>query len=285
MKIALLSDVHGNLPGLQAVIDDLQSYQPDLILVAGDLIAGPYPNETLSLLSERGAVMIKGNTDLTLLRFVRHETPEQWHHLRQFGLMQWNARNVSAKSLAFLESLPEQRVIALPGTDPIRLVHGSPRDPYESILPEQDISVLDRSLEMITEPVLAHGHTHQPYIQHRDGKVAVNPGAVAGPLNGEVGAQYARLEWHEGRWEADLRLVKYDLALIRYGFEESGLLEQGGPVARCFLASHENGKDSWMAFLNFAYQMVAEAGIENCSGVPDEILSRAEAEFNWSEWC
>lgn len=284
MKIALISDVHGNLPGLEAVLADLEGFKPDLLAAAGDLIGGPYPNEVIHLLREQNAVMIKGNTDLSLLHFVRRETPEEWHYLRQYALMQWNERHVSPDSLAFLGSLPEQRILDLPGADPIRLVHGSPRDPYESILPSQDISVLDRSLAMIAEPVLAHGHTHQPYLLTRDGKLAVNPGAVAGPLNGEVGAQYARLEWRLGRWTAELRLVPYDLALIRKGFEESGLLEQGGPVARCFLSSHENGKDSWMAFLNYAYRMAENAGLPCRNGVPDEILARAEAEFDWEAW-
>jgi putative phosphoesterase len=282
MKIALLSDVHGNLPALQAVLDDLNSFQPDLLAVAGDLTGGPYSNEVIQVLRERGAVLILGNSDLALLRCIRRQVPEEWLLRKQFGLLRWNARHLSDEHFEFLSTLPEQTVISLPGTDPIRLVHGSPRDPGESIYPQKDLAILDQSLALIAEPVLVCGHTHEPWVLCRNGKLAINPGAVAGPLNGEIGAQYACLVWQDQHWQVTLKRVPYDLAPLKEAFVQSGLLQEGGPVARGFLLSQETGKDVTLAFLTFAFQLAEQAGFKGCKTLPDEIWDLAGAEFPWN---
>jgi predicted phosphodiesterase len=228
--------------------------------------------------------MILGNSDLGVLRYLNNQGPEAWRALKQFGLLRWNARNLTAENFRFLSGLPEQRVVGLPGTHPIRLVHGSPRDPFESICPENDISVLDLSLEMIAEPVMACGHTHEPWHLSRNGKLAVNPGAVTGPLNGEVGAQYAQLEWLEGAWQVKLKTIAYDLALIRNAFVETGLLDGAGPIGRCFLLSIETGRDVSLDFLTFAYKLAEQVGIRNGKTFSDEIWDLADRQYLWSKW-
>lgn len=283
-KIALLSDVHGNLPALLAVLQDLKAFQPQVLAVAGDLTGGPNTNEGLELLKELNAEMILGNSDLRLIRYLSNQGPEEWCTLKQFGLLRWNARNLTTENLRFLSALPEQRVVSLPGTHPIRLVHGSPRDPFESIYPEKDISILDLSLEMIAEPVLTCGHTHEPWHLLRNGKLAVNPGAVAGPLNGEVGAQYAQLEWREGAWDVKLKTIPYDLTPLREAFVESGLVKEAGPFGRGFLLSIETGCDVTLDFLTFAHKLAEQAGLRDCKTLPDEIWDLADRQYLWSKW-
>ena len=284
MKIVLLSDVHGNLPALLAVLEELKSFQPYLLAVAGDLTGGPYTNEVLELLHQQNAEMILGNSDLGLLRYLRHEGPEEWQTLKQFGLLRWNAHNLTEENFQCLSDLPEQRVVSLPGAAPIRLVHGSPRDPFESIYPEKDISILDLSLQMIAEPVLACGHTHEPWCLHRNGKMALNPGSVAGPLNGEIGAQYACMEWQESEWQGTQKIVTYDQAPLQEAFVECGLIEEGGPVARSFLLSIETGQNVTSDFLTFAFRLAEQAGFEDRKILTDEIWDLAEAAYVWSKW-
>lgn len=284
MKIALMSDVHGNLPALQAVIQDLEQIQPEMLVVAGDLIAGPHPNEVLQVLRDSGATIILGNSDNALLCYLNHQCPDAWYSLKQFGLLRWNASHVSKENVRYLASLPEQTVITLPGLDAIRVVHGSPRDIAESLFPEKDRLSLDLALQYIAEPVLVCGHTHQPWFLRRTGKLAVNPGAVAGPLNGDIGAQYAIIEWHDHQWQVTLKKTNYDLSLIKIAFEESGLLKAGGPVTRGFLLSMETGRDVTLAFLNFAFELANKAGYTQCKYLPDQILDQADQEFPWNTW-
>ena len=284
MKIAILSDVHGNLPALYAVLEDVEAFQPDILAIAGDLTGGPYTNEVLELLSERKAVCTLGNSDLGLLRYLREEGPQEWRTLKQFGMLRWNAQNLTQENFQFLASLPEQQVLALPGCDPICMVHGTPRDPFESIYPEMDLSILDQALGMVAEPGLGCGHTHEPWQMWRNGKLALNPGSVAGPLNGEVGAQYAQMEWREGEWQVAHKLVQYDLAPLREAFYETGLLAQGGAIARGFLLSIETGQNVTLDFLNFAQQLAEQKGIKDCQMLPDEVWDLADLDYAWGKW-
>lgn len=284
MKVAFLADVHGSLPALLAVLEDLSTFQPYTLAVAGDLTGGPYSNEVLEVLREQNAVMILGNSDLGLVQFLRDQGPEEWHTLKQFGLLRWNARTISDDNFQFLSDLPVQRVLSLPDSAPICIVHGSPRDPFESIYPDQDISILDLSLRMIEEPVKVCGHTHEPWLRYRNGKMALNPGAVAGPLNGEVGAQYACLEWQADQWQVTHKIVPYNLAPIREAFVESGLMQEGGAIARGFLLSMETGQNVSLDFLNFAFNLAEQAGYKGRKTLPDEIWDQADAEYPWSKW-
>jgi putative phosphoesterase len=284
MKIALLSDIHGNLPALQAVLDSLQSFQPDILAVAGDLTGGPYSNEVIHLLLDREAVMILGNSDLGLLRYKRGDAPREWQTSKQFGLSRWNARNLSDINFQILFDLPEQSVIKPPGVDPIHIVHGTPRDPYEAIYPDRDLSLLDLSLQMIDQLVLVCGHTHEQWYLRRNGKIAVNPGSVAGPLNGVVGAQCALIDWKDNQWQVELLTVPYNLDPLRIAFHESGLLREGGPIARAFLLSHETGRNVSLDFLTYAFQLAEKAGFKNCQVLPDEIYDLAGATFSWETY-
>ncbi len=281
MRLAALSDVHGNLPALEAVLADMWPYEPDGIIVAGDYTGGPQANETIGLLRSLGSWMIRGNGDSGLLQYATGNAPESRRTCHQFALLRWDYRHVNRETLEYLRSLPEQRVVEVAGIASIRAVHGSPRNPSESIFPDRDPAILDLALTQVPEPVLVCGHTHIPWQVERDGRLAFNPGAVCGPLNGYIGAQYALLTWQDDRWQVEHRAVPYDLNRIRAAFRESGLLEEGGALARSFLCSIETGRDGAVDFLTYAYGLAEEAGFEDCDVVPDETWEQAAATFNW----
>jgi putative phosphoesterase len=282
MRLAVLSDVHGNLPALEAVLDNLRQHAVDGIIVAGDFTAGPHADETIGLLRSLGSWTIRGNGDTAQVRYDAGDAPETWRTSRQFVLLRWSHRHLTRESLEYMKSLPEQRVVEIAGTAPIRVVHGSPRDPTEGLGPDDPAS-LDWALAHTTEPVLVCGHTHIPWKLERDGKLALNPGAVCGPLNGDTRAQYALLTWYDNRWRAAHYAVPYDLERIRAAFRESGLLEEGGAMARAFLLSIETGQDVWGDWLSHAYRLAANAGYMNRDMVPDDIWEQAAATFDW-DW-
>jgi putative phosphoesterase len=284
MRLAVMSDVHGNLPALEAVLEDLQPVEPDSILVAGDFIGGPQPVEAIRLLRSLDSWMIRGNSDTGLLRYGLGDAPDAYYTHRQFALLRWAHRHVDQETFGFIRSLPEQRVVEIGGTAPIRLVHGSPRNPSESIFPDRDPAPLDVALSQTSEPVLVCGHTHIPWQVTRDDRLALNPGAVCGPLNGEVCAQYALLTWRDGRWQAEHRAVSYDLEQIRTSFRESGLLEEGGALARLFLLSIETGQNVADDFFSYAHGLAAQAGFEDHDAIPDATWEQAAATFDWDRY-
>ena len=285
MRIAVLSDIHGNLPALEAIFEDLKTYQPAGLIVAGDFVGGPHPDQTIELLqSFETKWMIIGNSDINILNYVDNQSPEAYRVAKQFALLRWGSNSISSASLAFLRGLPQQQVIALDGMDSIRVVHGSLDDPYDGYDPELEAEKFDRDLRRLQETVLVCGHTHCPWIVEKNSKLALNPGSVAGPLNGYIGAQYALLDWIDEHWSAQLRAIPYNTSRIRADFLESGLLDSAGPLARCFLLSNETGKDVSRQFLLFAYALAQERGYLNCSIVPDEIWEEAEAKFDWNNF-
>ena len=281
MRLAVLSDIHGNLPALEAVLQELQRWDISGIIVAGDFIGGPQPIETIRRLQSLRTWMIRGNSDENLLRYGNGLAPKAWYSSRQFALLRWAHRHVDRDTFDFLQSLPLQRAVHVQGATAIRVVHGSPRDPYESIFPEREPATLDAALAQVDEPVLVCGHTHIPWKAKRHGRLALNPGAVCGPLNGETGAQYALLTRQDSHWQVEHRVVDYDLEQIRRAFRESGLLDEGGALARSFLSSIETGQNVADWFLSHAYGLAAEAGYEGHSVVPDGIWERAAATFDW----
>ena len=279
MQLAILADIHANLPALEAVLKDLQGFDLDGTIVAGDLLGGPHPNETVDLIQSLDTWSIRGNGDSGLLLFDEGAAPDAWYTHRQFDLLRWTYQHIRKKTIDFLKTLPDQRVVDLPGMHPIRVVHGSPRDPSESIFPRQDPDGLAHALASIKERVLVCAHTHQQWAYEWDGKLALNPGAVGGPLDGCIGAQYALLTWDFRRWRAELRSVKYDIQGLAKDFRDSGLLDRGGAMARMFLASVETGRDYAKEFLDHAYRLADESGFEDCSYIPDEIWEQAVDSF------
>ncbi|MDY7077630.1 MAG: YfcE family phosphodiesterase [Chloroflexota bacterium] len=283
MRLAVLSDIHANLSALEAVLMDMQRHDVAGVIVAGDLVGGPQPVETIHLLRSLGSWMIRGNSDNGLLQYDAGDVPDAWRVGHQFALLRWTYRHLDRETLEFIKSLPEQRVVEITGTAAIRVVHGSPRNPSESIFPDRDPAILDLALAQTSEPVLVCGHTHIPWKQERDGRLVLNPGAVCGPLNGHVGSQYALLTWHDNHWLVEHQAVTYGLDQIRAAFRESGLLEEGGALARAFLLCLETGQNVLEDFLSYAYGLAAEAGFKDCKVVPDAIWSDAAATFNWDE--
>jgi predicted phosphodiesterase len=303
MRLAVLADVHDNLPALEAVVEDARRQHVDGIIAAGDyLVRGPFPLETMRLLRSLDAWMIRGNTEGYLLTYDAGQAPEPWYTSDQWAALRWTCERIDGETLDVIEALPEQRVVALDGVAPIRVVHGTPGDPLGRLIPDgnpeslrwfRQAGFLSRDDEpvglasafaQIDEPVLVCGHTHIPWVQAEDGRLACNPGAVSGALNGDPRAQYALLTWRHGRWRVEHRAVAYDLDRLRRAFRESGLLAEGGPFARAYLLSIETGQNVVGRLFWHLDRLAREAGLGDWMVLPDTIWARAVSTFPWEDY-
>ena len=127
MRLAILADIHGNLPALEAVVEELERLQPDHVVVDGDLInAVPYSTEVIDFIRGQRWVVIRGNHEFYYLDFGTEraipgcEDPDRW------GQLHWLVENITPAQGQYLAMLPDDCTLYLPGTAPLRIVHGVP---------------------------------------------------------------------------------------------------------------------------------------------------------------
>lgn len=279
MRLAILADIHGNIPALEAALQEIEKVAVDGFIVAGDMVVGPNSVEVIDRLRELDAWMIRGNNENYLLRFASGEAPDWWHTAHQWSFMRWNYRRMNEETLNFIKGLQEQLTINFQGVDSIRVVHGSPRNSSESIYPEKNRAALEAALRMVPEPVLILGHTHERWQMRLDGRLALNPGSVCSTFARKSGGSYALLSWENGRWETELKDLQYDMTLLRKAFKDTGLLKEVGTFAERWLHDIENGTNHIQSFVDYAYRQAAEAGYPHSPFVPDDIWDKASELF------
>jgi diadenosine tetraphosphatase ApaH/serine/threonine PP2A family protein phosphatase len=231
MRIALLSDVHGNRPAFEAVLDDVDSEDAEEIWCLGDLVGyGAEPDECVMLARERCNLSLAGNHDLV----VTGEIPITDFSPSAAAAARWTQETISDETLAFLKGLKPSD----PARDPA-LYHASPRDPvWEYVLSTWQA---DECMDVMDARVAAIGHSHVALWFHREeggntsgetadadlesdlssGEWLVNPGAVGQPRDGDPRAAWLLLDTET--WKATWRRVEYPVDEAATAIEEAGL--------------------------------------------------------------
>ncbi len=258
-RIAVIADIHGNLPALEAVLADLESAAPDEVLVAGDLVGrGPQGREVVEAIAAGGWRALRGNHEDYLLSFRRREVPEDWWETEEWAASRWMAAQLGEEAARYIAELP----FALePATAPdLLLIHGSPRSNNEGLGPWTSDRELDRHLVGIRQEVLVCAHTHRPMVRRLADGLVVNVGSVGLPFNGDRRAQYAILEHRDGRWEVETRQVDYPLAAILEVYRASGFLAAGGITAELLRLELVHARPLLVPFLKWAAATGREPG-------------------------
>jgi putative phosphoesterase len=237
MRIALFSDIHGNLPALDAVLADIAAERPDAVYCLGDLVGyGADPNEVTDRVRAGGYPTVMGNYD-DGVGFERDECGcayrEEAERERGQRSLDWTKAQVTAANKAFLRSLlPEIRLDA--GGRRVLLVHGSPRKMNEYLFEDRPLSSFQHLAESSHADLIAFGHTHKPYVKEVGGVTFLNIGSVGKPKDGDWRACYAIVE--DGG--CTLRRVEYDVAAAAAAIRATALphefaadIETGGAGA------------------------------------------------------
>ncbi|HEY2932214.1 MAG TPA: YfcE family phosphodiesterase [Acidobacteriota bacterium] len=203
MRIALISDVHANLPALQCVLEDIRKRKIRRIYCAGDLVGdGPFPGEVLRLLRKHRVTSIRGNSDLKVLR-ARGERKKE-----REPLARWTLKRLTLSDLSQLEKLPARRQVQIGGKK-ILIVHGSPFSEMEYITPQRKPKELEEMLSETDCQILICGHSHESFVRRLKNGWVINCGAVGKHLNGTGHAQYAVLSISNGKVQASIEDVPY----------------------------------------------------------------------------
>lgn len=233
MKLAAISDIHGNLPALEAVLADIAGQGVDQVVNLGDILSGPLqPAETADLLMARGFPTIRGNHERQVLELI-----DQGQYLDPLGTDGYTAAQLGSAHLAWIRSLPES--LALAGGE-VLLCHGTPASDLiywlETTIPGfgagHATGIRPATADEVRERLGATarsghslvlcGHTHVPRLAQCGDVLIVNPGSVGLPAyddehphphvveNGAPHARYAIAEKTGAGWHVDLRAVPYD---------------------------------------------------------------------------
>ena len=280
-RLVVISDIHGMLPTLETVLAKIMVDPPDAIIVAGDIVGGPQPHETLALLREYNCRMILGNGEDNMLSMYRGTAPDAWWTERQFDFARWVYRHLEEEDFAYLAKLPEQMKFEIEGAEPIRVVHGSPRDINKLMLPKKEPDIIQKALEMIDENYLIFGHTHTPGIYRHNGKLAVNPGALSNNLVGVPEISYAIFVWDGQAWNPEIFKSEPDFDQLKQSFIKTGFLQATFPLGRTFLESIFTGANTTVDFILHAVGLAKKDGLAEFNTIPDKYWLEAAKSFPW----
>lgn len=199
-RVVLMSDIHGNLPALQAVSAVIPP--SDAVFVAGDLcLEGPCPAEVVDALRERGWTCVQGNTDVDIL------SPPPSGTKRDRAL--WTRERLGEERLAWLGALPFSATFAGEGED-VLVVHANPRNADEHLYPTMSEDELRPYLAGVRERIIAFGHLHTPYVRPVAGRVLVDVSSVGHPKDRDRRAVFTVITWNGGQRTIEQHRVPYD---------------------------------------------------------------------------
>jgi diadenosine tetraphosphatase ApaH/serine/threonine PP2A family protein phosphatase len=232
MRVAVISDVHGNRPALDSVLADVDRERPDALWCLGDLVGyGPHPNECCAVVAERADLCLVGNHDLVALGTSDVDVEEFNPEAAAAAL--WTREQLTQESRAFLESLAPSAAL-----ESVELYHASPRDPVWEYVLTADAA--EAAFRFSSAPLVLVGHSHVALQLAVDGRGAVvgdaapagtelelegrrllNPGSVGQPRDGDPRAAWLLLDL-EQRF-ASFRRVPYSVQTAQEEIRRSGL--------------------------------------------------------------
>jgi putative phosphoesterase len=209
VSVAVLSDIHGVLPALDAVLAEPDVAAAERIVVTGDIAAGPQPVEVLDRLADLGdrVVWVRGNADRELV-----ELAGDPQLAAPVGIDRYAADQLTPAHVARLAGLPHPVILDVDGFGRVLFCHGTPRDDDEVVLVDTRVAKWHEVLADVPDDVttIVGGHTHMPFVRLVDRRLVVNAGSVGMPY-GAAGADWVLLD----RGAVSVRKTRYDVEAAR----------------------------------------------------------------------
>lgn len=225
-RVAVITDIHANLPALQAALARIDELGIEEVYCGGDLVGyGPHPNEVVALIAGRGIPTIYGNYDYAIARDLddcgcAYITP----HDRELGQrsVEWTLANTDQAAKDFMHDLPFDLRFTIDERQ-VHLVHGSPRKVNEYLFEDKPDSLYHRLAAAEDADTLVFGHTHKPWVREHAGVLFVNCGSVGKPKDGDPRGAFAILEPNGAALDVTIERVAYDAAAVAEQVREAGL--------------------------------------------------------------
>ena len=220
MRIAMISDAHGNLHALDAVLAELDGSGPfDEVIYGGDFaFRGAFPSEVIDRIRDRGYRAVRGNTDEFLVYMATNGafnlsiTDEKQRHTPALQVFdRWALERMGADQIDYLGGLPLRIDIDGPDGTRLTIAHASPWSSHVTVLPESSEDIARQMLDEPGASCVAYGHIHQQYRRIIDGRLLTSVGSIGAPFDGDWRAAYSVLSNDGDGWSVEFRRVPYDL--------------------------------------------------------------------------
>jgi putative phosphoesterase len=221
LKIAFLSDIHGNAIALESVLEDIEKNNVDKICVLGDLCyRGPEPKRSLDLIRSLDAQIIKGNADEWVVRGVQKgEVPDAALEIMNLE-RDWTVSQLDPSAIQYLSDLPLELKLEANGVR-IHAFHATPSSLFDVVSPSDDDEHIRSSLmSSIDAEIYIYAHIHKPYIRYMGGKAVINIGSVGLPFDGLTRSSYAIVEIEEGNLKTSIQRVSFDVDKVVKKYKE-----------------------------------------------------------------
>lgn len=229
-RIAVLSDVHGNLQALEAVLKELKREKPDYVLVAGDLVLnGPEPNATVDALrglEADGGIIVSGNTDIAVGDFdYTAAYPQYADGVPDIvtAAVEWAHDELGDDQLDWLRRLPAERRIRAGDDQLVLVVHASPGSQTRGFDQALDANVVFERAAATDARVICVGHTHLPEVRDLGWKVIVNDGSAGYVFDGDPTASWAMVTVEGSEVAAEIRRTEFDVLAVANAISARGL--------------------------------------------------------------
>lgn len=220
MRLAFLSDIHGNAVALDAVLEDISKRNVERIIVLGDIsYRGPEPKRALELVKSLNADVIKGNADEWVVRGIKEgEVAESALQLMNKE-RRWIYERLEEEDIRYLDELPSE--VKLEADDiVIHAFHATPDSLFDVVQPfESDKTLIDKMMKSDAD-IFIFAHIHKPFIRYIEGKCLMNTGSIGLPFDGLTKSSYAIVDIKNGSFETSIIRVDFDLAKVIKQYQE-----------------------------------------------------------------
>ncbi|MCB0062386.1 MAG: metallophosphoesterase family protein [Caldilineaceae bacterium] len=249
MRIAVLADIHGNLPAFETALTHLRRHAPDLLVIAGDIVVGsPDSYACWQLVQSLDCPIVRGNHERYLSHFGTEQADPLWL-TEQFLPVQWAVQQFRDDERQAIAQLPlALRLVEAPD---LLIVHASEVSDTTSLPLHTTSAKLTEIFGDASEQTIVRGHNHIPRTHPWGRRQIVTTGSVGLPLEGRIAAQYVLLDQGGDGWEAHHQSVAYPVEQTLQRFAETDYVAQTGPMGRLFQREVATASYHFVPFLRY----------------------------------
>lgn len=251
-RIALLSDIHGNLPALERVIKDMRQFAPEHVVVAGDMVNwGPFSAEVMQIIHENRWTMIRGNNEYYCINTLPPRRPDSW---ADYTMLEWLHEQLRDWHHV-IAGLADDLLLLYPDAPDVHLCHGIPGNCWTGIYSaefDNDNRVSDW-LSLSRARTVFCGHTHIPLNRLSGSYHILNPGSVGVPILGDPVSSYMIIDGTQEGWKlVQHRTLPLDVSVLRSAWQQQRFVERCGVTAPMVIEEFERSRivvhsfNAWM---------------------------------------